>query len=162
MSVVATAPAAAHGAAPAGGAPAPPPRAPWRRAKSRRALAWWLVAGATGALAFFLLGHLPLAGRGFSFCAWRRVTGIPCPGCGMTRAMAALARGELGAALHLHPFAPLVLAEAAALWGAIGHALSRGGALVLPSWLLERLVVWQGAAFIALWLGRLATGTLPW
>lgn len=129
-----------------------------------RRLVWlWLATGAAAALGFLLLGWSGLSvGPAYSFCAFRRVTGIPCPGCGMTRAMAALARGELVAALHLHPFAPLVLAQAAALWAKVGEALLRRRPFTLPPRLLERLVIWQGAAFLALWLGRLATGTLPW
>jgi hypothetical protein len=129
-----------------------------------RKLVWlWLAAGAAAAMVFFVVGWSPLPfSRGYTFCAFRRVTGIPCPGCGMTRAMAALARGQLVAALHLHPFAPLVLAQAAALWVKVGESLLRRRPFTLPPRLLERLVLWQGAAFVALWLGRLATGTLPW
>lgn len=129
----------------------------------RRLVGLWLATGAVGALLFFLLGWIGLpVGRGFSFCAFRRITGIPCPGCGMTRAMAALARGDFVAALHLHPFAPLVLAQAVALWAKVGEALLRRRPFTLPPRLLERLMIWQGAAFLVLWLGRLATGTLPW
>jgi len=75
--------------------------------------------------------------------------------------MGALARGELLLALHFHPFAPLVLAEAGALWAGIGASVL-GRPLALPPRFLERVVIWQTAAFVALWLGRLATGTLPW
>jgi hypothetical protein len=130
---------------------------------SHRRLVWlWLAAGAGAAAVFFLVGWVGLpVGRGYSFCAFRRMTGIPCPGCGMTRAMAALARGHFVAALHLHPFAPLVLAQAAALWAKVGESLLRRRPFTLPSRLLERLVIWQAAAFLLLWLGRLATGTLP-
>src|ERR1043165_1383188 len=35
--------------------------------------------------------------------------GIPCPGCGMTRATLFLVRGEWKAALTLHAFAPILL-----------------------------------------------------
>jgi len=133
------------------------------RLSPRRGLGLWLAAGAVAGVGFLLLGWSGLpVGHGFTICAFRRVTGIPCPGCGMTRAMVALARGELVAALHLHPFAPLLLGQAAAWWGALGAALWRQRPFTLPARLLERLLVWQGAAFLALWLGRLATGTLPW
>jgi hypothetical protein len=111
---------------------------------------------------FALLGSVrPLTESGFIVCAFRRTTGIPCPGCGLTRAMAALARGDLLAALRLHPFAPLFLLESAVLWAMGLRALLRDGLLDLPSRLVSGLVVWQGAALVALWLGRLATGTLP-
>src|SRR5436190_15442311 len=35
--------------------------------------------------------------------------GIPCPGCGMTRATVFLFRGDLKAAITLHAFAPIFL-----------------------------------------------------
>lgn len=35
-------------------------------------------------------------------CIIRRMTGIPCPGCGMTRAVLAILRGDIAGALRLH------------------------------------------------------------
>ena len=35
-------------------------------------------------------------------CPVRRLTGIPCPGCGMTRAVLALLEGDIAGALQLH------------------------------------------------------------
>ena len=43
-------------------------------------------------------------------CPFRRVTGVDCPFCGMTRATIALGRGDVHSALGFHPLAPLVLA----------------------------------------------------
>ena len=40
---------------------------------------------------------------GGGLCIFRLLTGIPCPGCGMTRALAAVLRGELAAAFSFHP-----------------------------------------------------------
>ncbi|HXT20136.1 MAG TPA: DUF2752 domain-containing protein [Thermoanaerobaculia bacterium] len=128
----------------------------------RLPLLLWLGAGVAAVGLFFAAGWVGLpSGAAFTVCAFRRLTGIPCPGCGLTRAMGALARGELLLALHFHPFAPLVLAEAGALWAGIGASVL-GRPLALPPRFLERVVIWQTAAFVALWLGRLATGTLPW
>ena len=142
-------------------AASPAPR-PWRFA-GRAPLVLWLAAGIAAALAFLALGWFGVpSGVAFSICAFRHLTGIPCPGCGLTRAMAALARGELVLALHFHPFAPLLAAEAALLWAAVGAAVVRRQPFTLPPRLVERLLVWQGAGLMALWIGRLATGTLPW
>jgi len=41
-------------------------------------------------------------------CSFHTVTGLPCPGCGMTRGMTALLRGRVAEAWHWHPFTPLI------------------------------------------------------
>jgi len=38
------------------------------------------------------------------FCPFEAVTGIPCPGCGMTRAMLSLIAGDIGSASASNPF----------------------------------------------------------
>ncbi len=49
-------------------------------------------------------------------CPLRAVTGIPCPSCGLTRALAHLERGHLAQALKFHPFSPLILLLAVVLF----------------------------------------------
>ena len=39
-------------------------------------------------------------------CPFAELTGLPCPGCGMTRSMLAMLRGDWGLVMRLHPFAP--------------------------------------------------------
>lgn len=49
------------------------------------------------------------------FCPILKFTGIPCPGCGMTRSFLALAQGDLEGAIAFHLFGPLVFAACAGL-----------------------------------------------
>jgi hypothetical protein len=41
-------------------------------------------------------------------CPTATLLGVPCPGCGLTRATFALLHGDLQGALRLHPLAPLL------------------------------------------------------
>lgn len=127
--------------------------------------AWALAWGATGLgalVAGVALAHAtPEAGP--TLCMLRRVFALPCPGCGMTRAFAALARGEWGAALTFHPWAPVLAAELAAGWLVWGASLTARDRPLPRGWpaRLGPLLGANLAALAALWLGRLATGTLP-
>jgi hypothetical protein len=56
-------------------------------------------------------------GHGPVLCPLRRITGVWCPGCGMTRSFGWLAHGDLHQSLRYHPLAPLLLIE-----GVIGAA----------------------------------------
>ncbi len=60
-------------------------------------------------------GGLSLAGRSLpELCSFKRVTGIPCPGCGLSRSWVAALRGDLGASIAFHPLGWLVLLYAGA------------------------------------------------
>lgn len=53
-----------------------------------------------------MLGSLvfPVGGLGFDVCWLHAMTGLPCPGCGMTRAIAAVSQGDFAVALGANPF----------------------------------------------------------
>ena len=48
-------------------------------------------------------------------CPVKSALGIPCPGCGLTRATLSLLGGEFAAAFRLHAFAPVLLLGLAAV-----------------------------------------------
>lgn len=84
----------------------------WRRLRpleiDHEAL-WLLVGGAS----LCLLGvALATPGIQLPVCVFKTLTGLPCPSCGVTRAVIALSRGDVGRALFLNPLAALACGAA--------------------------------------------------
>ena len=116
-----------------------------------------------GVLLAVALGQAALVASGLPgwVCLFHEFTGIPCPGCGLSRSAAALARLDPESALHLHAFG-LLLPPALLL-------LSAG--VVLPARPRDRLAyaiarverhiplaLLLTAGLFAYWLIRLAWG----
>ena len=70
------------------------------------------IAALFAALALGFSWVMPERGAyGVDICAFHALTGIPCPGCGMTRAFRAIGHGAFAQAWRLNPFAfPLYVA----------------------------------------------------
>lgn len=92
-------------------------------------------------------------------CPIDAVIGQPCPGCGLTRAMAALAVGNWQSAVQLHPLAPLaaatilLLVAVTVLPAAVGRRISASAAIVEG----HSGVGWLGIlAVVCHWIGRLS------
>lgn len=91
-------------------------------------------------------------------CAFRATTGKPCPGCGMSRALAALVRGDWSAALFLHAFSPLFAAAGVLLLVAAVLPAAQRIRLAERVAAFERatgIAVWLAAGFMVYWLVRL-------
>lgn len=118
----------------------------------QRVVAWIFLAA--GALQVGLtLFHLP----GWP-CAFRATTGRPCPGCGMSRALAALVRGDWSAVLFLHAFAPLFAAAGLLMLVASVLPADRRNRLAERVAAVERATgaaVWLAGAFMVYWVVRL-------
>lgn len=59
-------------------------------------------------------------------CFHRLTTGLPCPGCGLTRGFVALTHGHLEAALWFNPLTPVVFGWMLVWWLVAVTALLRG------------------------------------
>jgi hypothetical protein len=102
---------------------------------------------------------MPPGGVSFTLCGFHRLTGLPCPGCGLTRSLASISHLHLGAALRYHPFGVVIYALFVGLTAA-GLAGERRR-LLLRAWVERRArtvgAVYGGlvAAFIGFGLVRL-------
>jgi hypothetical protein len=105
-------------------------------------------------------------------CPLRRVTGVWCPTCGMTRAVAWMAHGNLHQSVRYHPLAPVLLIEAAAgavfLWYRHRARKSEGSPprpqtlvpeTLVPETLVRGLIVVNALLVLAVWVIRLKSGS---
>ena len=108
-----------------------------------------------------------MARQGFP-CLFHLMTGLYCPGCGGTRAVRALLRGNLAMSLQYHPLVPymaaVILLELASLgiskatknprWY-LGHELGfvyGGVAIILLNWIFKNyMLVCRGVDLLPLW-----------
>jgi hypothetical protein len=132
-------------------------------ARRRGALSLTVLCGT----ALLVLNLLPLPQCGAllglpTLCPFKLLTGLPCPGCGMTRALIYCAHGDWHTALAFHPLGPLV-------FGALWLAFIIG---VLRPFVPRRFAIAQSIflpagfsfiiALLAVWFWRLThLATLP-
>jgi hypothetical protein len=89
-------------------------------------------------------------------CLLKRLTGLDCPTCGLTRAVCSLLQGDWAASLSFHPAGILVVVSLAAwtVWSALeawrGQAIWMRGQRMLPR------LAGAGIALVSLagWIGR--------
>ena len=86
-------------------------------------------------------------------CIFKKFLHIPCPGCGMTRAYIRLMHLDIKGAFSYHPL----------FWtvpmGLLFYLYD--GNVFKAKWLNNTLIILLTVAFIALWIYRMVTGTIP-
>lgn len=87
-------------------------------------------------------------------CPFKAISGIPCPGCGMTRAVLSACKGDFREAFRYHPLwivaVPLVLVE----------VLNAMGGIKIPAKVNNIILIIAGVLLLAVYIIRLATNTL--
>jgi len=85
----------------------------WSRSRPALTIFWASTLPALLAACFF---YYPRAFDGPVLCPMALTLGLPCPGCGITRATSLVTHGHFQEAVAFHPLAPFLLLYAAFLW----------------------------------------------
>jgi hypothetical protein len=118
------------------------------------------IFGGIGLVAAAVVGLLGLDRVPLTFCVFKGLSGLPCPTCGSTRAVARLFDLDLAGALAMNPFTTVVALVIAA-WAVVDLLLlPRGRALRvgLSRSVGRALRVAAFVAFVANWVYLLAAG----
>ena len=132
---------------------------PVTQIERRGAPAWLAWAGVTCAAALAWAGWVAAGEPAGPSCLFRQLTHLDCPTCGMTRALALLTAGDWRASLALHPWAAPLVLQVLGGWLAWTRWLFRRGPN-FARW-IPAIVATNAAVLLAIWVGRLVTGTLP-
>jgi hypothetical protein len=126
--------------------PSPNDRAQLTRQEARRDLLMAGIGIATIAASFV---YAPWVHNGPVLCPFRYFTGLPCPGCGLTRSFCAMSQGHFCDAMAFHILGPVLFA-----------GLLVGIPLVLVQGLTRRRIRAVNSVLFSARLGYLAAATL--
>ncbi|MFW0792430.1 DUF2752 domain-containing protein [Gordonia sp. CPCC 205515] len=105
---------------------------------------------------------------GPDLCPFRRMTGLPCPACGLTRSWVSFAHGDVSAAFGYNLFGPVFMAVAlvatvVAVWVLVTGrpALDRLGARLTGRIAAGVLLVWFGYGLVRLLFAANDWGLFP-
>ena len=122
---------------------------------SMRATQRWSIAAAAALVFGVSFAFTPTGFPKLQLCVFRRLTGLQCPGCGLSRSFCALSHGEWSAAWGFHPFGVVFygLGIALVLWPFVVRAWPGVG----ERWVRSGVAMALGVALMA---GVLAFGTV--
>ena len=119
--------------------------------KSNNSGKFGFISVAAALAAAGLIGLLFAYVTGVSICPLLSIVGIPCPSCGMTRAVLAVLNGDFRTAVYYHPlfFVPAILPFL---------YIRRKGSYVFKSRIRNGVVLGLLALLIITWILRLILG----
>ncbi len=94
--------------------------------------------------------------EGPTLCPFLTVTGLPCPFCGLTRALMALGDGDVGASMAFSPLGMLAAPLALVLSWRLAGAARAGRALAWPAPVMGAAVVLVAVS----WASQLSEGVV--
>ncbi|ACY22655.1 hypothetical protein Gbro_3461 [Gordonia bronchialis DSM 43247] len=125
-----------------------------------------VVAGVgTTAIAIACIWSPAGASSGPEVCPFRLATGLPCPGCGLTRSWVSLMHGDVSAAFSFNAFGPLALAATTvAVVIAVWSLVTRSSAPIDRARVLLRArpVIAVAAVWIAYGIFRAVDAAVGW
>lgn|GEM_PF-651637 len=118
----------------------------------------WVLSAVAG---IALLTTLVLGRRGLPdvpMCWFHSMTGLPCPGCGLTRSVLAIGSGEFAGAWHFNPFGYVVygILVVLLLLPILARVAPRPAAFIESSWFINTFVAVNVAGLVVFGLARLA------
>jgi hypothetical protein len=124
----------------------------------RRARGWQ-----AGTIAVLLLGArlaVPSRPLPFEVCGFKHLTGLPCPTCGLTRALCFALHGDWAQSLAYHPAGPFLALALFAwmLWSAAEAYRGQPIREALRGRLGNVLLAAGGALSLGIWVVRLTNG----
>lgn len=104
--------------------------------------------------AFFVASYVyrPHVEHGPIVCVSRLMWGVPCPGCGLTRAFCFMTHGEFEPAIRFNALAPLAAVYLGVLWIYYLIEAWRGAP---PAWPTGRIAAGAMVVTVTFWSGRL-------
>ncbi len=100
----------------------------------------------------FVVGYFnPTTAGFFPVCPLHAMTGLNCPGCGLTRGFHALFHGDVLSALHFNAMLPIYAFVLVYLFASMVLVAARGRGLswkVFPPWAMYGFVVFAAAFFV--------------
>jgi hypothetical protein len=118
----------------------------------------WKLSAIAGAILAVTIIVRSLTLPAVSFCWFRSMTGLPCPGCGLTRSVFAISGGDFAAAWQFNPFGYLAYGVLIVmlLLPLLGRVAPKTTAFIESSWFINTFIVVSVAGLMVFGLFRLA------